>query len=281
MNRKSAIGLLLATGLIWSTGGFLIKMIPWSPMTIAGSRSGITAIVIYFYSKPKGYKFGINTWGGAISYALMVICFVLGNKMTSAGNVILIQYAAPVYVAIFGFYFLGERSTKVDWLAIFIILIGLGFFFLDDISFDQLWGNIYAIFSGFGFAGLTLFMRKQKNGRPIDSVLLGNIITFLLCSPFYKNGVTSDYLAWSMIIFLGIVQLGLAYILYSKAIKYVSALDAIIYPVVEPIINPLLAFLFLGEAMSSMALFGGLLVISGVIGRGVLKEEVIKSNHYP
>ena len=107
----------------------------------------------------------------------------------------------------------------MDWLAIFIILIGLGFFFLDDISFDQLWGNIYAIFSGFGFAGLTLFMRKQKNGRPIDSVLLGNIITFLLCSPFYKNGVTSDYLAWSMIIFLGIVQLGLAYILYSKAIK--------------------------------------------------------------
>ena len=84
-----------------------------------------------------------------------------------------------------------------------------------------------------------------------------------------------------MIIFLGIVQLGLAYILYSNAIKYVSALDAIIYPVVEPIINPLLAFLFLGEAMSSMALFGGLLVISGVIGRGVLKEEVIKSNHYP
>tara|TARA_B110000438_G_scaffold33072_1_gene32713 strand:+ start:15073 stop:15891 length:819 start_codon:yes stop_codon:yes gene_type:complete len=272
LNRGKAIGLLLATGLIWSTGGFMIKMIPWPPMAIAGLRSGITAVVIYCYSKPKGYSFGRNTWGGAISYALMVICFVIGNKMTSAGNVILIQYAAPVYVAIFGFSFLGERSTKIDWLAIFIILIGLGCFFLDDLSFDQLWGNTFAIFSGFGFAGLTLFMRKQKHGRPIDSVLLGNIITFLICSPFYIQGVTFDHIAWSMIVFLGVVQLGLAYILYSKAIKYVSALDAIIYPVVEPIINPLLALLFLGEAMSSTAQFGGLLVLSGVIGRGIIKQ---------
>jgi drug/metabolite transporter (DMT)-like permease len=81
-----------------------------------------------FYSRPKELTFGKNTWGGALFYALMVLCFVTANKMTTAGNVILIQYAAPVYVALFGFSFLGEKSTKVDWLAIIIILTGLGFF---------------------------------------------------------------------------------------------------------------------------------------------------------
>tara|TARA_B000000460_G_scaffold208336_1_gene155673 strand:+ start:283 stop:1050 length:768 start_codon:yes stop_codon:yes gene_type:complete len=251
----------------------MIKIIPWPPMAIAGLRSGFAATVIFFYSRPKDFTFGNNTWGGALFYALMVICFVTANKMTTAGNVILIQYAAPVYVALFGFSFLGEKSTKVDWLAIIIILTGLGIFFLDDLSFDQLWGNIVALVSGFGFAGLTLFMRKQKHGRPIDSVLLGNLITFLLCSPFYGQGITFELEPWAIIIFLGMIQLGLAYIFYSTAIKYVSALDAIIYPVIEPIFNPMFAFLFLGEAMSSTAQIGGVLVLSGVIGRGIIQNS--------
>ena len=81
-----------------------------------------------------------------------------------------------------------------------------------------------------------------------------------------------EAIPWLSIIFLGFVQLGLAYILFSTAIKHVSALDAIIYPVIEPLFNPLLTFIFLGELMSQTALIGGFLVITGVIGRGFLNE---------
>ena len=272
MSRNTAIFLLILTGVLWSTGGFIIKAIPWPPLTIAGLRSGITFALVYCYSRPKFSKFDKYTWGGALSYALMVVCFVIGNKMTSAGNVILIQFSAPVYVAIFSFSFLGEKATKVDWLTIFIILTGLGFFFMDELSLYQLWGNIFALMSGIGFAGLTLFMRKQKDGRPIDLVILGNLITFLLCTPFYVKAVPFEIQPWLLITFLGVVQLGFAYILYSTAIKYVSALDAIIYPVVEPIFNPIFAFIFLGENMGINALFGGALVVAGVIGRGIAQK---------
>lgn len=272
MNRGTAVSLLVFTGIIWSTGGFIIKLIPWPPMVIAGLRSGITAMVIFLYSKPKDFNFGYNTWAGAFCYALMVICFVMGNKMTTAGNVILIQYAAPIYVAIFSFSFLGEKSTKIDWLAILVIFIGLMFFFLEELSLGQLWGNVFSILSGFGFAGLTLFMRKQKNGRPLDSVLIGNLLTFFICSPFYFDGMTNDIHSWIMILFLGVIQLGLSYVLFSTVIRYVSALDAIIYPVIEPIFNPIFAFLFLKESMSITAQIGGVLVILGIIGRGIIKE---------
>ena len=272
MSRNTAIFFLILTGILWSTGGFIIKTIPWPPLTIAGLRSGITFALVYCYSRSKFSKFDKYTWGGALSYALMVVCFVIGNKMTTAGNVILIQFSAPVYVAIFSFSFLGEKSTKVDWVAIFIILIGLGYFFMDDLSLNQQWGNFFALLSGFGFAGVTLFMRKQKDGRPIDIVILGNLITFLLCTPFYGKAVPFELQPWLMITFLGVVQLGFAYILYSTAIKYVSALDAIIYPVVEPIFNPIFAFIFLGENMGINALFGGALVVAGVIGRGIAQR---------
>ena len=271
MRRRSAIGFLVLTGIIWSTGGFMIKLIPWPPLVIAGLRSGIAAIVIYLYDRPQKLPVGKYTLGGAVAYAVMVIFFVLANKLTTAGNTILIQYTAPVYVALFGYSFLGEKAGFKDWITILIILTGLLLFFLDELSGTSLWGNIAALFSGFGFAGLILFLRKQKHGRPIDSVLLGNLLTFSLCTPFIVQDVTFEADVWLKIIFLGIIQLGLAYILFIIAIKHVTALDAVIYPVVEPICNPIFAYIFLNETLGFFARIGGLLVLAGVIGRGVLQ----------
>ena len=271
MSRKLAILLLIITGVLWSTGGLLIKLIPWSPISIAGIRSGFSAVIIYIYSKPSSKGFGRNIWAGAFCYSVMVVSFVFANKITASGNVILIQYAAPIYVALFGYSFLGEKASKIDWITIAIIIFGLTCFFYEDLSLKQKWGNVLAIFSGLGFAGLTLFMRKEKNANPIDCVLLGNLITFVICLPFYFTGVTMEAIPWLSITFLGFVQLGLAYILFSTAIKYVKALDAIIYPVIEPLFNPVLTFIFLGEQMSQTALIGGFLVITGVIGRGFFK----------
>ena len=271
MRRRSAIGFLVLTGIIWSTGGFMIKMIPWPPLVIAGLRSGIAAIVIYLYDRPQKLPVGKYTLGGAVAYAVMVIFFVLANKLTTAGNTILIQYTAPVYIALFGYSFLGEKAGFKDWITILIILTGLLLFFLDELSGTSLWGNIAALFSGFGFAGLILFLRKQKHGRPIDSVLLGNLLTFSLCTPFIVQDVTFEADVWLKIIFLGIIQLGLAYILFTIAIKHVTALDAVIYPVVEPICNPIFAYIFLNETLGFFARIGGLLVLAGVIGRGVLQ----------
>ena len=271
MRRRSAIGFLVLTGIIWSTGGFMIKLIPWPPLVIAGLRSGIAAIVIYLYDRPQKLPVGKYTLGGAVAYAVMVIFFVLANKLTTAGNTILIQYTAPVYVALFGYSFLGEKAGFKDWITILIILTGLLLFFLDELSGTSLWGNIAALFSGFGFAGLILFLRKQKHGRPIDSVLLGNLLTFSICTPFIVQDVTFEADVWLKIIFLGIIQLGLAYILFTIAIKHVTALDAVIYPVVEPICNPIFAYIFLNETLGFFARIGGLLVLAGVIGRGVLQ----------
>ena len=134
---------------------------------------------------------------------------------------------------------------------------GLAFFFYDEISINELQGKALAFLSGVGFAGLTICMRKQKNEHPIHSVLIGNIFTFIVCIPSYFNGIVNGVEYWLLIIFLGLIQLGLSYIFYSIAIRYVTALDAIIYPVIEPICNPILACIIIGESMSLNSLIGG------------------------
>ena len=134
-------------------------------------------------------------------------------------------------------------------------------------------GKVLALASGIGFAGLTICMRKEKNGNPIHAVLIGNILTFAACIPFYSNGINNEVEQWLLMIFLGFIQLGASYILYSIAIKYVTALDAIIYPVVEPVFNPILAYLMVDESMSPESLIGGFFVLAGVIGREIKKNQ--------
>ncbi|MFL2997517.1 MAG: DMT family transporter [Candidatus Neomarinimicrobiota bacterium] len=276
MNRNKAIILVLSTGIIWSTGGFMVKLISWPPLVISGIRSGIAMLVILLFNRPENIRFSKNTILGAFFYAVMVTFFVMANKLTSAGNVILIQYAAPFYVAVFSFIFLKEKPTNLDWITIIILLVGLSLFFFEDLLFDQLLGNIFGIISGFGFAGTILFMRKQKDARPIDSILLGNLITFLISAPFYVGGITSEPIAWVGILYLGIFQLGLSYCLYSIAIKYISALDASIYPVIEPLSSPLFAFFILGEKMTNNAIIGGAIILLIVTVRGFIQNKNLK-----
>ena len=272
MKREKAIILLLFAGAMWSLGGLLIKSIPWPPLAISGMRGGIAAIVIYIYSRNDKITITKDKIIAACFYTLVVTLFVMANKLTTAGNAILLQYTAPVYVALFGYMFLGERSTFVDWATIMILLLGLALFFFDDLSFNGYLGNVLAILSGMSFAGLTLLLRKQKDDSPSDSILLGNILTLVIGLPVILGGTEFDLNSIILILLLGVLQLGVPYILYTTAIKHVTALDAIIFPIIEPILNPILVFIVLGETLGAWSVFGGALVLSGVIFRAILKK---------
>lgn len=274
MSHSRAILLLVLSGIMWSTGGLLIKSIPWPPLAISGLRGGFAALTLFLIGRHSRFTWSPAQVGAAICYALTVTFFVLANKLTTAGNAILLQYSAPVYVALFGYAFLGERSTWVDWMTIIVLFSGLALFFFDELTTQGVLGNILAILAGMSFAGLTLLLRKQKNETPADSVLLGNILTLLIGLPVILTGTTAEATPWLLAVVLGVVQLGIPYILYTTAIKHVTALDAMIYPVIEPILNPILVFLVLGEILGSWAMLGGTLVLGGVVARGLYQSKL-------
>ena len=272
MKRNKAIILLVLAGALWSLGGLLIKSISWPPLAISGLRGGIAAIVIYLFSSGNKLTFSRSKIVAACCFAVVVTLFVMANKLTTAGNAILLQYTAPVYVALFGYMFLGERSTIVDWATIAILLTGLALFFIDELTLDGFTGNILAIFSGMSFAALSLLLRKQKDDSPSDSVLLGNILTLVIGLPVITTSISFELKPVILVLVLGIFQLGIPYIFYTTAIKHVTALDAIIFPIIEPILNPILVFIILGETLGPWSFLGGTMVLGGVVLRGLLKN---------
>ena len=264
---RQAVGFLLGAAVLWSFGGLLIKLISWNPLAIAGARSAIASLVFLAFLRHPRFTWSRAQIGGAVAYAATVVLFVAANKLTSAANAILLQYTAPVYVALFGAWFLGERTTWRDWVTIIAVLGGISLFFLDRLSFNGLWGNVLALLSGLSFACLVLFLRGQKSGSPFESILLGNLLTALIGLPFMISSEPPSAASLLPLLMLGLFQLGLSYILYIAAIKHVTALEAILIPVLEPLLNPIWVFLAIGEAPGRWALFGSLIVLGAITGR--------------
>jgi drug/metabolite transporter (DMT)-like permease len=262
--------LLLCAALCWSLGGVLIKSIDWPPMAIAGARSAIAIPVVLLCVGWPRFSFSRAQIGGAIGYAGTVILFVFATRMTTAANAIFLQYTAPIYVALIGRWYLGERASPVDWLVITIALLGIGLFFLDRLTTAGFWGNIIALVSGLAFASVALFLRKEKDGSPVASIVLGNILVVLASAPFLFRAPSLGIDRFWRLALLGAVQLALPYVLYATAIKQVTALEATLIPLLEPILNPLWVMLALGEEPGPWAIVGALLVLGTVLARSLL-----------
>jgi len=273
MSRKRAIVYLVIAAVLWSIGGLFIKLVDWNPMAIAGTRSGIAAIVILVYLRKPIKRLGRYKLLGAFSYAALLILFVTANKLTTSANAILLQFTAPIWVALFSGWFLKEKARISDWATVFAVMMGMILFFIGDLGTGNSIGNFVAVFSGIAMAAMVIFMKMQDEGSPVETALVGNVLTLVVSLPFL---FFSSFPSWSSILallVLGIFQLGISYIFYTIAIKHVSALEAILIPIIEPLLNPIWVLWFTGESPSGYAFLGGVIIIIAIVARNLYQQK--------
>jgi drug/metabolite transporter (DMT)-like permease len=261
--RRKAILFLVIAATLWSTSGVLIKMMDWQPIAILAARSLFASLVFLVYLRRLPTRF--NRWQlmAAGASILTQFLFITSTKLTTAANAIFLQYTAPIYIVLLAFWFLREKPSRTDWVSMFIIFLGLLLFFGDKLSTNGLYGNILAILSGVTSAVMVVSFRAQKDGAPAESILIASLVTAILGFPFVLKE-TWTVTNWTIIAYLGIFQIGLAFVFFTKAIKHIPALEANLVGTLEPVLNPLWVFLFLGESMGAFALIGGLIVLGGV-----------------
>lgn len=275
-HHAAAVAALVVCAILWSSGGLLIKLLPLSPLAIAGMRSAIAAAVMFLWLRWKGPLRPVWTpaqFGSIISYMFTVVLFVWATKQTTAANAILLQYTAPIWVAIFSATVAKERLQRRDVVVVVLVMMGMVVFFLDALSPGAVFGNVLAIASGVAFAGVALFMRQQRGTSTTESIILGNVLTAIVCIPL-AGALPPVSMEWIFpLLLLGILQLGVSYLLYSWALAYVTALEAVLITVLEPLLNPLWVGLALGEVPSSTSILGGAIVITAMLGGHVLRGK--------
>lgn len=274
LHRRAVLALLTAA-LLWSLGGLLIKWVNWNPLAIAGMRSLIgAALLAVLFHKQLRFTGSFEQLGVALFYAGTVVLFVVANKLTTAANAILLQYTAPFYVILFSPWFLGETASRRDWLCLTAILLGMLLFFGDALSLEGYLGNFVALASGFCFGWMALFLRRHRHRQEsaIPALVLGNLLAGVIGLPFMFPG-PPDAASWVGLLLLGVVQLGLPYVLYAWALRHVRAVEGILLPMIEPVLNPVWVFLLLGETPGPLALLGGAIILSAVLLRALSSTD--------
>jgi drug/metabolite transporter (DMT)-like permease len=264
--------LLVGASLCWSLAGVLIKFVAetWPGLAVASGRGFIAALFLLATNRGLRFHFSRDQIIGALCYAACTLTFCTATTLTSAANAILLQYTAPVWVALLGAWFLGERSTPADWITIAVALGGMALFFKDSLTLGHLGGDALSVLSGVFFAVMTIALRKQKDGSPVESIILGNIIAFLVGLPWIIKSPLLPASGWVALLVLGVVQLGVSYWLYARAIRHVTALEAVLIPVIEPVLNPVWVLLFMHERPTRWAVVGGAVVLGAVTVRAVI-----------
>jgi drug/metabolite transporter (DMT)-like permease len=259
----------VAAAVLWSTGGLFIKWTTLSGWELSFGRSLLAAITVAIFTRREGFGLNLVTVIASVLYAALLLLFVLATKETTAANAIFLQYTAPVYLLIFEPLFYKEKFRRRDLIVVIVCVAGMSLFFVGKLRPQDVTGNLLALASGLCFACYFLLLRHTKS-RAVNrasSVIYGNLLLVLLTAPAGLKALPhitrADVLS---VIYLGVVQIGLAYTLFTVAMaRGVRSLDAGIVGYVEPVLNPIWVYLFLGERPTRWALLGGAIIVTAVV----------------
>jgi|SRR5882724_582736 len=265
----------LAAAALFSTGGAAIKAVHLTGIQVACFRSAIAALTL-FVLLPSGRRLPkARDLAVGATYAVTMVLFVVANKLTTSASTIFLQDTSPLYVLLLGPWLLHEPIRRRDLGFMAVLACGLALFFvgLDPASAtapDPLRGDLLAILSGLFWAGTVVgfrFLGKREgvSGGGGAAAVWGNVLACLVCLPAALPLGGSRPLDWAILGYMGIFQLGLAYVFLTRALRQVPAFEAALLLLLEPVLNPIWSWLVHGERPSPWSFAGGGVILGATI----------------
>jgi len=278
--RRKGILYVVLAALLWSTGGIGIKGIADSALKVTFYRSVFAAIALLLL-------FGRRVWGvrrwqstaafaaAIFSYGACLTAFVIATKWTTAANAIFLQYAGVIWVLLFSPLVVREPLRARDVTAVALAFGGMALFFVGRFEARGMAGNAMALLSSVFFAALILSLRKEHDAAQ-SAITWGNVFIAIATLPFVAHDLALTPRSFGTLLFLGLFQIAIAYVFFVKGLRYVTATQASLTGMIEPVANPIWVLLFLGERPSIWALAGGAIVLATVAWHTVASERAVE-----
>src|SRR5436190_12519842 len=263
---RAAVLAVAGAAVLWSTGGLFIKLAPMPALAVAGGRSLIAGVLYLLVLRPN---LRAARWTTAAAYAGCIVTFVSATKLTTAANAIFLQYTGPAYVLVLSPFLLDEPFRPIDAVCVALSLAGMSLFFVGKVEAGQTVGNLLAIASGVFFALAVVLLRREAksgSGDALPSTALGNLLAAAATLPWALKAVPEmlSPRGGAVLLYLGIVQLGLAYFLFVRGVRRVPAAEASLISMLEPVLNPVWVLIGFGERPGRWAIAGGAIVVAAV-----------------
>src|SRR5213078_1146318 len=267
--RAERRGVLQVAGaaLLWSLGGIGIKAIAEPPLKIAAYRSATAAVALFLLFRPKLAGRGPGFFAASACCAACLTTFVVATKWTTAANAIFLQYSGVVWVFLLAPLVVGEPRQSRDALAIAVALGGMALFFGGPLEARAPAGDAVAVVAGVFYAGLVLLLRRERGASAEAAVTWGNVLAAAALAPLVLRDPGVGARSAAILVLLGTIQIAAAQALFLRGLHHVSATQAALVTMLEPVANPLWVLLVLGEAPRVSALLGGAIVLGAIAWR--------------
>ena len=266
MTAAERRGALFVAGaaLLWSTGGLGIKAIAEPPLTVACCRSGVAALTLLALFRPRRPHLTPAFALTVVSYAACLTTFVVATKWTTAANAIFLQYSGVVWILLLSPLVLAEPLRARDAIAIGLALVGMALFLAGHLEPGARAGDAVALVSGVLYATLVMSLRHQRGAPAEAATIYGNVLLTLALLPVVARAPLPSWRSAAVLVFLGSIQIAGANVLFLRGLKSVTATQASLVGMIEPVANPVWVFLVLGERPGLPALLGAVVVLGAI-----------------
>lgn len=282
LERLDARLLIVIGAVLFSTGGAAVKGTTLAGWEVACLRSGIAfcAMLLLIPACRRGWT--LRTAGVAVTYAATLILFVQATKLTTSANAIFLQATAPLYLLFLAPWLLREAIEPRDLGFMLAMAVGLALLFVAQAEPTAtapapVLGNMLGAASGLTWAltllGLRALARSEGDSSATVAAAMGNLFAFALCAAFALPIAAISAADWWILLYLGTVQIALAYLLVTYAMARVTALTASLLILVEPMLNPVWSWWLHGEAPGAMALVAGGLILAATAWRTLAAQN--------
>jgi len=268
-SRTIAAARVVAAAILFSTGGAAIKTVTLSGLQVASIRSGIAAVALMLWLRGRVER-SPKVIAVGLVYAATLVLFVTSTKLTTAANAIFLQSTAPLYIAVLAPLLLGERFRARDLALLsaagagLVLCVGGGSASTATAP-DPATGNLLGVLCSLSWALTLLGLRwveLNRRGSGISSVVAGNVIAFLVGVPLLLPWPSVTTLDAAGLLYLGIIQIALAYVLLTGAVGRLSTLHVSLLLLIEPVLNPLWTWIVRGENPGVATLAGGAIIVT-------------------
>ena len=262
--RRAGILYIVIAALLWSTGGIGIKAVVDPPLKVTFYRSVFAAITLFLlFPRNVRVRPAPSFIVAILGYGMCLTSFVIATKWTTAANAIFLQYAGVVWVLLLSPIVLKEAMKRRDVIAIVVAMSGMALFFVGKFEPRGMAGNAMALLSSIFFATIILALRRDREASRA-AVTWGNVVLAVALFPFVANDLALTMKSFLALLFLGVFQIGVAYAFFVKGLQHVTATQASLIGMLEPVANPIWVLLFLGERPSIFAIAGGAVVLMAI-----------------
>jgi len=299
-SRWAGRGLCVATAILWSTSGLFIKKLTgesgsnWSGWQVAGARSLLAGITLLILGRiwqrrsaeaERAVAAGRSPWLPdrrqiilAAVYAGTLLPYVLAQTFTTTANAIFLQYTAPVYILFLSPWLLHERPKAADLLSLPLLIVGIFVILSAQLQFGHgTFGNVMALVSGVGYALVMLLMRKWRDAGAHGGIALGNFLLATIgigvaCGSA-QGFVWPNLQSGPQILWLGVFQIGLAYFLFQEALRRITAVEASLLALLEPVLCPIWAWVFVADVPPRNSLLGAAIILLTLVANTIWKAR--------